>query len=81
MRWLFVGLWGLFKLQARLIAENLCLRQQLAVLRRQQKLLKLQNKDWRFWILICRWFTGWQECLVIVTPATVLRWHEQGYSA
>jgi transposase InsO family protein len=79
MGWLFALLLAGFKSKTRLAAENLCLRQQLAVLARRQPHPALRNKDRRFWILICRWFGGWRECLVIVTPATVLRWHERGW--
>ena len=65
--------------QARLAVENLCLRQQLAALARQQKRPRLKDSDRRFWVLMKRWFTGWRECLVLVEPETVLRWHERGW--
>ncbi len=69
--------WG--KPRAWLIAENLCLRQQLAVLSRRQPRPLLRDKDRRFWILMNRWFVGWRECLILVQPETVLRWHERGW--
>lgn len=70
MRWLLLGL---CKPRAVLIAENLCLRQQLAVLARRRPRPALVNKDRRFWIVISRCFAAWRECLVIAQPETVLR--------
>jgi hypothetical protein len=40
-----------FSSRAQLIAENLCLRQQLSVLQRRSPQPRLRNADWRFWIL------------------------------
>lgn len=78
MRWLFALLLAGLKSKTRLAAENLCLRQQLAVLARRRP-PALRNQDRRFWILMCRWFVGWRECLLIVRPATALQWHRQGW--
>lgn len=63
------------------MAENLCLRQQLAVLTRQQKRPHLHDRDRRFWILMARWLPRWRECVVIVRPETVLAWHRRGWRA
>jgi putative transposase len=71
-----MGNGGLF-----LVAENLCLRQQLLVLQRRQARRRLRDADRRFWILAARWFVGWRCSLVIVKPETVLRWHRQGWKA
>jgi hypothetical protein len=67
--------------RAALAAENLCLRQQLLVLRRRQLRPRLSDRDRRFWILASRWFPGWQVILIVITAATVLRWHHRGWSA
>jgi len=64
-----------------LVTEVVCLRQQLAVLSRREKRPRLYHRDRRFWILMCRWFPRWRECLVIVKPKTVLRWHKRGWRA
>jgi putative transposase len=66
-----------------LIAENLCLRQQLLVVQRRhsQPRLGLGNADRRFWIIACRRFSGWRGPLLIVKPETVLRWHRRGWGA
>jgi putative transposase len=65
--------------KALLIADNLCLRQQLVVLQRRKPRPRLEDADRRFWILACRWFSGWQTSLLVVKPETVLRWHRQGW--
>lgn len=79
MRWLVRLLVACCKPRTVLALENLCLRQQLAVLARRQPRPALQNKDRRFWVLMCRWFDGWRECLVLATPETVLAWHRRGW--
>ena len=66
--------------RASLVAENLCLRQQLLVLRRRQLRPRLSDSDRRFWILASRWFPSWRDILV-VNAATVLRWHRRGWKA
>ena len=65
--------------KALLVADNLCLRQQLVVLQRRKPRPRLEEADRRFWILACRWFSGWRTSLLIVKPETVLRWHRQGW--
>ncbi len=45
---------AVFKSRARLVAENLCLRQQLVVLKRRQARPQLRDADRRFWVLACR---------------------------
>src|SRR5215475_5158021 len=62
-----------------LIADNVCLRQQLLVLQRRKPRPRLEEADRRFWILACRWFSGRRTSLLIVKPETVLRWHRQGW--
>jgi hypothetical protein len=46
-----------------LIADNLCLRQQLLVLQRRKPRPRLTDADRRFWILAYRWFVGWGTSL------------------
>jgi len=62
-----------------LVADNLWLRKQLVVLPRRKPRPRLEEADRRFWILACRWFSGWRTSLLIVKPETVLRWHRQGW--
>ena len=72
---------AIFKSRATLVAENLCLRQQLIVLKRRQIRPKLRDADRRFWVLACRWFSGWRQNVLIVRPDTVVGWHRKGWKA
>jgi hypothetical protein len=65
--------------RATLVAENLALRQQLAILQRARPRPKLRNRDRLFWVVLSRLWNGWQSVLLIVSPATVVRWHRQGF--
>jgi hypothetical protein len=65
--------------RAQLIAENALLRQQLLVLRRQVGRPRLTPGD-RWWMVVAaRFARGWQQALLIVQPATLLRWHREMY--
>ncbi len=81
MRWVLRAIAAFFRPKASLVAENLCLRQQLLVLQRRQRRPRLHDKDGRFWILASRWCSRWRKSLLIVTPATVLGWHRKGWKS
>jgi putative transposase len=61
--------------RADLIAENLMLRQQLIVLKRQVKRPQLTTGDPLRLVLLARCTQFWQQALFIVQPDTLLRWH------
>ena len=65
--------------RSNLVAENLSLRQQLAVLQRNTKRPKLRNSDRIFWAWLSRLWEGWRSVLLIVQPETVVSWHRQGF--
>jgi transposase InsO family protein len=65
--------------KADLVAENLALRQQIIVLLRKTKCPRLRMKDRIFWLWLARSWDGWRENLIVVKPATVVRWHRQGF--
>ncbi len=65
--------------QAELAAENLALRQQLAVLENKSKRPRLRKRDRIFWVWLSRLWAGWRSVLVIVQPDTVVRWHREGF--
>ena len=75
--------WNLFRLLLRnrgpLIAENLALRHQLAVLQRSARRPRLRARDRIFWVWLSKLWHGWRTALVIVQPDTVVRWHRQGF--
>ena len=81
IRWMAWAIAALLKPKALLVAENLCLRQQLVVLQRRQPRPRLLGADRRFWILARQWYSGWRDVLLIVQPETVLRWHREGWRA
>jgi putative transposase len=70
---------GIMIRRSHLLAENLALRQQLAILSRFAPRPRLRCSDRRFWVWLSQLWTGWQAALVIVKPATVVRWHRQGF--
>jgi len=76
-------LFGLLRLflsnKAALVAENVALRQQLAVLQRSGRRPRLRNWDRVFWAWLSRLWKGWRSVLVIVQPDTVVRWHQAGF--
>ena len=51
-----------FKARRELALENVALRQQLAVLRRSVKRLRLSNVDREFWVLLRRIWADWESC-------------------
>jgi hypothetical protein len=67
-------LWAILvalKPKSLLIAENLCLQQQLLVLQRRQRRPYLKTAS--------RWLGGWRNLLLVVKPQTVLKWHQRGW--
>jgi transposase InsO family protein len=65
---------------ADLVAENLLLRHQLAVLTRPgRKRPPLRVPDKLLWIVARRLCPGWRRDLVLVRPETVVRWHRQAW--
>ena len=69
----------LFGGHRQLALENLALRQQLAVYKRTVIRPPLRRTDRLFWVGLARVWTGWRQPLVIVTPATVLRWQRRRF--
>ena len=65
--------------RATIAAENLALRQQLAVLLVSAKRPRLRKRDRLFWVWLSWLWSGWRSCLMIVKPETVIRWHRQGF--
>ena len=66
--------------RASLVAENLVLRQQLAILRRATPRPRLRPIDRAFWVMVARVWSRWAECLATVQPATVIAWHRRGFA-
>jgi hypothetical protein len=61
-----------------LVAENLLLRHQLAVLTRPtRKRPRLRTSDKLFWVMVRAFRRDWRRHLVVVRPESVIRWHRQ----
>jgi len=69
----------LFRSRGNLELENLVLRQQLAVLKRRHRRPSIGPLDKLFWVVVRRFWSGWKQALIVVTPETVARWHRTGF--
>ena len=72
-------MWSKIKIIANFVAENIALRQQLAVMKRTNKRPKIRMTDRLFRILLSLIWHPWRESLVIVKPDTVVRRHRKGF--
>jgi transposase InsO family protein len=69
-----------FKSKCQLEAENVVLRHQVIVLRRQVRgRVFLTNLDRFFLVQLYRWFPSILQVLAIVRPETVIQWHRAGF--
>ena len=69
-----------FRSRAVVELENLALRHQLHVLRRQRPgRPRLFAIDRLLWVLPYRSWPRCLEAIVLVKPATVIQWHRQGF--
>jgi hypothetical protein len=79
---LLLALRSRFSRRVRLEAENLVLRQQLVVLRRQHPgRLTLWNIDRLLLVWLYRLCPALLDTILIVQPETVIRWHRRGFRA
>ena len=60
--------------RADLVFDNIALRQQVAVLKRERPRPPLTETDRAFWVAMRAEVTVWANALVIVMPETVVRW-------
>jgi hypothetical protein len=76
---IWVILRAFFANRATPIAENLALRQQLAVVSHPAKRPRLRQRDRIFSVWLSESWRGWRSALVVVQPDTVVRWHRRGF--
>jgi hypothetical protein len=62
-----------------LAAENLALRQQLAILKQSVPRPHLRQCHKRFWVWFSWLLQDWRSWLMIVQTEIVIRWHRQGF--
>jgi hypothetical protein len=60
-----------------LLLESLALRHQLGVLARSNR--RFPPADRLLWLILRRVWPRWRDALVLVQPATVARWHRNGF--
>src|SRR5437899_9540269 len=60
-----------------LLLESLALRHQLGVLARSNR--RFGPVDRLLWLILRRLLPRWRDALVLVQPATVDRWHREGF--
>jgi len=65
-----------------LLLEFIVVHHQLAVLQRTgTRHPCFCPNELLFWMFLSRWWANWQRSLIIVQPATVLRWRRRGFWA
>ena len=79
LRMLFGVMRSSIRPRQELVLENLALRQQLVVLKQRYPRPSLKNSDRLFWVFLSRVWSNWRNSLHLVQPATVVRWHRQGF--
>ncbi len=60
-----------------LLLESLALRHQLGVLARSNR--RFRPADRLLWLILRRMWPRWRDALALVQPATVDRWHREGF--
>ena len=49
------------------------------MLKRRHPRPRLELLDRLFWLFLRRFWSGWKQALLVVTPETVVRWHRAGF--
>lgn len=63
--------------RSQLMLENVMLRKQLLILRRQIERPQLNDADRRWLVILASRLKNWRNTLLIVQPETLLRWHRE----
>ena len=64
-----------FRSRLELLAENLALRQQLAVFKQKRSRARMGPSDRLFWVFLRSVWRNWANALIAVEPDTVVQWH------
>ena len=65
--------------RAAMQLEILALRHQLAIFKQAQERPRLRPGDRILWSWIARFWSGWQDVLIFVQPATVIAWQRRRF--
>lgn len=76
---LFRLVWLFGKDHRAVVLENLALRQQLSIYKRQRLRPRLVGPDRWFWIALSMVWKDWKRALLIVHPDTVVRWQRDRF--
>jgi putative transposase len=79
IRVIFATILRLFSARRDLVLENLVLRQQLTVFKRKHPRPRMVVVDKLFWVFAQRFWSGWKQALIVVSPETVVAWHRAGF--
>ena len=82
--WVRIAAWSVvsaLKSRRDLALENVALRHQLMVLQRQSGRPRFKDRDRFVWVCLRGLWHGWHRALVVVQPATVVKWHREGFRA
>jgi putative transposase len=79
LRYLCGWLRSAFSAREHLILENLALRQQLLALHAKRPRRRLTVSHKMFWVMLRKFWSGWKNPLILVTPRTVVGWHRAGF--
>jgi len=72
-------LFALFRSRLAMQVEILALRHQLAAYQQSIKRPRLKPADRIFWAWLSKLWSGWERVLVLVQPATVIRWRRRKF--
>jgi hypothetical protein len=70
---------SLYRSRAALQPEVLALRHQLAIYRQSTRHPRIRPSDRILWSWLARTWSGWQDALIIVQPATVIAWQRRRF--
>ena len=72
---------SLCRTQRQMVLENLALRHQILVLRRQGRRPQLRPMDRWLWIMLKAYWPNWKTAALIFQPETVIGWQRAGFRA
>ncbi len=78
-RALLAFFWSTFRSRISMQTEILALRHQLAVYQRHRYRPRIRPADRILWAWLARFWSDWEDALVIVQPRTVIAWQRRRF--